>query len=267
MLDLIRERISNHLKFLGLNRMSNVLPDIMDQAQTKKSSYLDVLDQLLTEEVNNKQDQRFKRVLRLARLPFEKTIDEYDFSFHPQLDKRSVMNLFDLEFIQNKENVMFLGPPGVGKSHLAVALAIKAAQSGESIHWTSMVDLIERLRDKSYRDTRRNYYRNTLVVVDEVGYMSLQRQDAHLFFQFVCQRYEKKSIVMTSNKSFTQWKEVFSDPVIATAILDRLLHHCRVINIQGNSYRLKEFQQRKEQDPPRTGQESKVPEVASLSKR
>src|SRR6266568_2610314 len=105
MLELIRERINSHLKFLGLNRMSNVLPEIVDQAQTKKSSYLDVLDRLLIEEVQAKEDRRLKRILRLARLPFEKTIDEYDFSFQPQLDKRSVMNLFDLEFIKSKENV------------------------------------------------------------------------------------------------------------------------------------------------------------------
>lgn len=248
MLELVRERVDHHLKILGLRRMEEILSDALHGAQNTGASYLDFLDQLLSEEIHALEDRRLKRILRLAGLPFAKTIDEYDFSFQPQLDKRSVMNLFDLDFVRNNENVILLGPPGVGKSHLAVSLAIKAAQLGVSICWISMPTLIKRLHQDIRVGKRRSHYKNTVVVVDEVGYMPLSRKDAHLFFEFICWRYEKKSTIMTSNKSFGQWQEIFGDSVIATAILDRLLHHCRVINIEGNSYRLKEYQQRKEQE-------------------
>ena len=249
MAELIKERVNENLRRLNLNRIPEVFDQIIQQAQDNQSSYLDVVDRLLAEEVGVKEDRRFKTALKTAGLPFEKTIEEYDFNFHPDLDKRSVMSLFDLEFIQQKENAIFLGPPGVGKSHLAVALAIKAAQFGQSIYFTTMADLMGKLKNDSTSDKigkGRSYYKSSLVIVDEVGYMPISRQDTHLFFQFVCYRYERTLTTITSNKSFSEWEELFGDPVIATAILDRLLHHCRVINIKGNSYRLKEFQQRKE---------------------
>jgi DNA replication protein DnaC len=245
MSELVLQRIMDNLIRLRLTRIQELLETIAEEAQRRSETYLAFLDRLLQEEVTAKEDRRVRTSLKIAGLPFDKTIEEYDFGFHEALDKRSVLSLFDLDFIGRKENVIFLGPPGVGKTHLATALAIKACYSGISIYFTTMAELVGKLKQNAESSSRgRSYDRNALVVVDEVGYMPISRQEAHLFFQFICRRYERASTVITSNKSFSEWEELFGDPVIASAILDRLLHHCRVINIKGNSYRMKDFKER-----------------------
>ncbi len=231
------ERLKENLSKLKCARMLEVFDTLITHAEQEKLSYLAFLDRLFEEEVAAKEQRRIDMGLRLAGLPWAKTIEEYDFTFHPHLEKKAVMELFDLTFLSKHENVIFLGPPGVGKTHLAIALAVKACAHGFKVLYTTMHDLVAKLKESQART--KPYISASLVVVDEVGYLPVNAHEAHLFFQFVSSRYERTSTIITSNKSFIDWQELFGDQVIASAILDRLLHHCRVINIKGHSYRLK----------------------------
>ena len=238
---LVLERIESNLSRLRLPRIREILQGVIKQAEDQGKSHLSFLDDLLEEEVAQKEQRRIETTLKISGLPFIKSIDEFDFTFQPKLDRQRVMSLFDLTFIRQNGNIIFLGPPGVGKTHLAVSLALKACQAGISIYFTNMEDLIKKLR-KDHEAGRpgkgRGYYKSSLVIVDEVGYTPVNREECNLFFRFVANRYEKASTIITSNKAFSDWTELFHDPVIVTAILDRLLHHSTVINIRGNSYRL-----------------------------
>jgi DNA replication protein DnaC len=239
---LVLDRIESNLTRLRLPKIREILEGVLKAAESQDKSHLSFLDELLEEEVAAKEQRRVETALKISGLPFIKSIDEFDFTFQPRLDRQKVMSLFDLTFIQQKGNVIFLGPPGVGKTHLAVSLALKVCQFGMSIYFTNMEDLIKKLR-KDHEAGRpgkgRSYYKSSLVVVDEVGYTPIDRDECNLFFRFIANRYEKASTVITSNKAFSDWTELFHDPIIVTAILDRLLHHSVVINIKGNSYRLK----------------------------
>lgn len=239
---LVFERLQSNLLRLRLPRIGSVLPEMVQVAQEQSKSYLSFLDELFEEEVAQKEQRRIETLLLRSGLPFTKTIDEFDFSFQPRLDRQQVMSLFDLDFVRTNNNVILLGPPGVGKTHLAVALAVKACRHGMTIFFTTMADLIEKLKKDQEIDSKgrhRGYLKSALVIVDEVGYTPVSREECHLFFKFISYRYEKASTIITSNKTFTDWAELFHDPIIVTAILDRLLHHSIVVNIKGNSYRLR----------------------------
>ena len=183
-------------------------------------------------------------MLNWSGFPFWKTVDDFDFSFQPSIDRSVMDDLMTLRFMHNTENVVFLGPPGVGKTHLSIALGMRAIMSDIPVYYTSTMKLVQALKrdyDLKRLEYRiKTYSRFRLMIVDEIGYLPLSREESNLFFQFVSSRYEKRSTIYTSNKSFSEWGEILGDSVMASAVLDRILHHCTVINIKGESYRLKD---------------------------
>jgi DNA replication protein DnaC len=234
------------------------LESLLEQASKKEPSYADFLDELLSCEVDARRSRYLRARLQLAHLPFLKNFDQFDFGFQPSIDERQIQELRSLRFIHEASNVVFLGPPGVGKTHLSVALAEAAIQSGFGAYFMTAHDLVTDL-GRAYREGRldrrmRVYLAPKVLIIDEMGYLPLDDMGATIFFQLVSARYERGSIILTSNKSYGDWGAIFGDPIIATAILDRLLHHSTTINIPGESYRLKD--RRKAGLFPRADQDS-----------
>ncbi len=239
---LLTERLEHNLDHLGLIGMKQAYAHLSQQAHRDNSSYTQYLDLLLQEEVASKQSHRFRLLLREANFPYTKTLESFDFSYQPSLDQKRIQDIFTLDFARRKENVIFLGPPGVGKTHLAVALGVKACHQGIRTYFLSMDALMKKMRGEAHHrfPHLRRYYQSPLLIIDELGYLPLNQQDSNLFFQFISYHYERHALVITSNKGFRDWGDICGDKVIASAILDRLLHHSHVVNIKGSSYRLKD---------------------------
>ena len=236
---LVYARVQEQLAKLKLDRIAAVLDRVAEEAATQDTAYIAFLERLLDEEVATRLARTVAMRTKLARFPFVKTLDQFDFAFQPSLDQRLVRELATLRFLAHAENVVFLGPPGVGKTHLAITLGLAAIAQGQHVHFLSAAELTT-LAPEQMAARLTALCKPKLLIIDEMGYVPFDRPAAHFLFQLVSRRYERGAIILTSNKSYGEWGDIFADQVLAAAILDRLLHHSVTVNIRGESYRLKD---------------------------
>lgn len=240
----------NNMAELKLDKMQLVLSDYLDSIKKDNVSPLDVLKYLTDRELEFKQIRASNMRVKIANFPYLKMLSDFDFSYQASINKNEIIDLATLRFIEKNENILFVGSSGVGKTHLAVSLGIEAAIKKYGVYFISCHDLIAQLtlahRENRIEDRLKHFAKYRLLIIDEIGYLPVDKNGANLLFQLIAKRYERNSTIITSNQSFNKWGDVFSDSVLANAILDRLIHHSTVVNITGKSYRIKDHLSKEE---------------------
>ena len=238
------DELNQKLEILELEKIKEILPDYIHKTSKNNITLTESLNYLLNEEIKFKDERASEGIIKASNFPFRKTIEDYDFSFQPSVSENQIKELANLSFINNHENIVFIGNPGVGKTHLAVSLGIEAAKHRNSVYFITCHNLMLKL-NKAQKENRldkqlQHLAQYKLLIIDEIGYLPVDHQGSNLFFQLIAKRYMTKSTIVTTNMPFSRWGEVFSDKTLASAGLDRLLHYSHIIRITGNSYRIKD---------------------------
>ena len=236
--------VIDNLEVLKLDKIKNMLPEYLDEMKNKNISFTEMLYDLTKEEIKYQTERAAKVNITVSAFPFEKTINDFDFSYQPSIDRNEILDLETLRFMENNENIIFMGTSGVGKTHLAVGIGMAAARKRISTYYITFNDLINQLikaNSENRADIKIKYFcKYKLLIIDEIGYLPITKEGAYLFFQLINKRYEKKLTILTTNQMFSKWPEVFGDSVVTNAIIDRLVHHAHIIKVKGQSYRIKD---------------------------